>query len=129
MASDWNRLLERIIDTGALTVAEYRLLIVIMRSTLGYRQRSAALGERFLRDRSGLHGRSFERARQGLMDAGLLTYESGKGGRGHRSTYKLNVEESPALTREFTGERKSRSGDAKGPLQSGHGAPERARYR
>ncbi len=50
---------------------------------------------------TGLHGRSFERAREGLVEECLLRFEPPTTkGRGHRTYYELLLE-SPALEREF----------------------------
>ena len=77
MASDWNRLLERILAASPpLTANEYRLALAIARSTLGFRRRSNDVGEKLLRDLARLDGRSFQRARTGLTEAGLLRYTS-----------------------------------------------------
>jgi hypothetical protein len=138
MASDWNRLLERLLAAD-LTVSEMRLALALARSTLGYRRHSSSLGDRHLRDRAGLHGRSFEKARQGLIGAGLLDYEKGTCGRGHRSRYTLLLDEKTAPARAFSEEKKTaperdfrepvkdRSHARKRPLQSGHGIGNRDR--
>jgi hypothetical protein len=122
VASDWNRLIDRLLDVE-LTVHEHRLALAIARSTLGYRRRSERLGERLLRKRSGIgDGRSFQRARDGLVEAGLLRYEPGRRGPGNRSTYELLLDaELPALTRANTGASIARSGGTQLP------APARAR--
>src|SRR5690349_18250396 len=88
MASDWNRLLERLLD-APLTASEYRLALAIARQTLGYRRRSAYIGRAYLRTASGLHGRTVERARDGLAEAGLIRFESPGRGRGKRTKYEL----------------------------------------
>ena len=89
MASDWNLMLERLL-AAPLTANEWRLAAAIARSTLGYRTRSAGIGERLLQERSNLTDRrGFERARAGLIEAGILRYTPGSVGRGNRSTYEL----------------------------------------
>jgi hypothetical protein len=89
VASDWNALLERLLSVP-LTANEYRLALAIARSTLGYRRRSERLGRRLLQEHSGISdGRGFDRARDGLVEAGLLRYTAGSVGRGNRSTYEL----------------------------------------
>jgi hypothetical protein len=89
MASNWNIMIERILAAD-LTLHETRLALAVARSTLGYRTASEAIGERLLQERSGLTDRrSFERARTGLVEKGLLTYTAGRRGRGNRAVYGL----------------------------------------
>jgi hypothetical protein len=89
MASDWNRLLERLLE-APLTVNEYRLAIAIARQTLGYRRREGDIGRKHLQKLSGVtDGRGFARALEGLVEAGIVSYTSGGRGRGRRSHYEL----------------------------------------
>lgn len=102
--SNWNLLFERKLELGpALSLDEHRLLDALARCLLGFNRTSDRLGEALLRERSGLHGRSFERARGGLVEKGLLVFESGGRGRGKRSLYALVLvpEENPATERDF----------------------------
>jgi hypothetical protein len=89
--SDYNVFHERLLDLD-LGVEEYRLAIALGRSLLGFRKRAEYLGQDLLRDTARLiDGRSFERARDGLVEKGLLAYTSpGKSpGRGARGHYEL----------------------------------------
>jgi hypothetical protein len=92
MASNWNAYLEQLLAAD-LTAAEQQLALALMRLTLGYRQTERRLGEELVRATAGgMDGRTFWRARQGLVAKGLLRFKSsGKGGRGHRSLYALNL--------------------------------------
>src|SRR5438309_43530 len=99
--SDWNRLLDRLLAED-LTVAEHRLALALARSLLGWQRLGGPLGEQLLRERARFDGRTFERARDGLIAKGILSYESGGRGRGKRSTYTLILgEEKPAVERDF----------------------------
>jgi Bacteriophage replication protein O len=122
MASDWNLLLERLLG-APLTANEYRLALAIARSTLGYRRRSERLGRRLLQEHSGItDARGFDRARRGLVEAGLLRYTPGRVGRGNRSTYELVLDpEKAALRRPKRRLRKGRVLTGRRPLQRGHG--------
>ena len=64
--SNWNRLLERLLAED-LTVAEQRLALTIARCTLGWQKNEYRIGRARLRELSGLDGRNFERARDGLV--------------------------------------------------------------
>jgi hypothetical protein len=132
MASDWNRLLERLLALN-LTQAETRLALAIARQLLGWNRTSAPLGQRLLRDTAGLDGRSFKRALQGLVEKGYVSVNGGGPGRGKRTTYTLHLDtEKPAQERAITGVAKpapqraiptpvkARSQDKKSPPHSGH---------
>jgi hypothetical protein len=102
--SDWNLFLERTLAID-LTLEELRLANAVARCTLGWSVRENRVGQQFLRDLTGMHGRSFERARAGLVAKGLIDVRSGSGGRGNRDLYRLLIEpETPADEREFGGE-------------------------
>jgi hypothetical protein len=102
--SDWNRFLDRLV-AEELTVAEHRLALALMRLLLGWRRRSHKLGVRLLRDTARLHGRTFEKARDGLVEKGLIRFNAGRSGRGHAGLYEVLVDplESSAQERTFTG--------------------------
>ncbi len=133
MASDWNLFLDRLLE-HKLTVAEYRLATALMRLLLGWNRESAYLGQRLIRERASLDGRSFDRALSGLIEKGLLDVTPGKRGRGNRTLYRLvlgDVEkpaparaeeerEKPAPARAKTPGVKARSHGKKSPLHSGH---------
>jgi len=100
--SDWNDYLDRLLARRDLGVEEYRLALALMRNLLGFRRREDRIGEALLREASGLHGRSFERARGSLVTKRLAVFESSGGGKGKRSLYRLVFdEETPAPEREF----------------------------
>jgi hypothetical protein len=84
--SRWNRYTEALL-AAKLTAAEHRLALAFMRLIPGYRLEERDLGNRLLREVSGLDGRSFERARAGLIEKGLIHYEPGDVAR--RSHYRL----------------------------------------
>jgi hypothetical protein len=100
MASNWNAYLDRLREEK-LTGNEYRLAITLMREILGYRVTEKRIGRKRLREQSGLDGRTFDRARDGLIHKGLIRYEPGAVGRGNRSLYTLILEpaEKAALER------------------------------
>ena len=85
--SDWNLWLDRLIALD-LGVEETRLVHVLGRFLLGHRTREDRFGEDLLRATARLHGRSFERAREGLVAKGLLHFERGSVG-GQRGLYRL----------------------------------------
>jgi hypothetical protein len=94
---------------------------------VGWRQNPARLGEHLLRNVSRLHdGRSFDRAREGLIERGLLHYQPGKRGRGHRSLYELILDpaEKPADERALASEKPA---EKPGEKPAGKPAPERGR--
>jgi len=99
MASNWNACLERLLAAD-LTNEEHRLALTLMRLLLGWRKTSDRLGEQLIRETAGLHGRSIERARAGLVSKGLILYQPGSPGRGHGAVYSLRLdEETPAGAR------------------------------
>lgn len=118
--SDWNLFFDRMIELGpTLTKAEHRLALVIARSTLGFRVTEEGLGERLLRDKAQLHGRSFGQAREGLVAKGLITYSPPDiSGRGQRGRYRLLLE--PAC------DEPTREANADGTAQHHGPAPVRA---
>lgn len=95
--SDWNLAAEAMLEHD-LTVAECRLYVALMRELLGWKKREDRLGEHLLRRTAHLDGRSFKRARTRLVDRGLIDFQPGTVGRGHRSLYRLRLE-NPALQR------------------------------
>lgn len=99
--SKWNLLLDRLL-AQKLTVAEHRLALALARLLLGWNRDGTHLGEAMIRKAAGLDGRTFDRARQGLIEKGLLDYIPGRGGRGNRGHYQL-VLETPAVEREIEG--------------------------
>ncbi len=104
--SDYNVFHERLLDAG-LGTEEWQLAIALVRLLLGFRVRSQRVGEDLLRESSRLHhGRSFKRARDGLIYKGLLSYEPPEHtGRGHRGTYTLLFgDETPASERDIASE-------------------------
>lgn len=111
--SNWNLFLDRMIDAGPqLTKAEHRLAIVLARHILGYYQTERELGEDLLRSESRLDGRSFGRARDGLVSKRVFDYmPPTNAGRGNRGRYRLVLDpvrrdqeesESPAGERGIT---------------------------
>ena len=91
MSSRWNRYLDRKRDLGPFTQHEHQLADAIARCTLGWNRESDALGEQLLRDQSRIpDGRSFHKAREGIVAKGLLSYTPpAVRGRGHRGEYEL----------------------------------------
>lgn len=93
--SRWNLYIEALLAAD-LTAAEYRLALALMRLILGYRLAERDLGDRLLRKTAGtkdgrtlaMDGRTFARARAGLVAKGLLVYRPGVPG-GGRSHYAL----------------------------------------
>ena len=118
--SDWNRYLDRKLALD-LRLEAYRLADAIARNTLGWNTRENEIGQHLLRREARLHGRSFERARDELVAAGLVRFTRGTGGRGHRDRYELLLdEETPAVERANRSETPAQT-----PAQTP--APERAR--
>jgi len=91
VASDWNRLLERLLAEEGLTVAELRLALALARLLLGWKRSSAPLGRALLRQTAGLDGRTFERTLASLVRRGLVQVEPGRIGKGNRAVYTLNL--------------------------------------
>jgi len=109
-------MLERVLAAPRLTSAEHRLVLAIARETLGWRRRRARIGERRLRKLASLDGRTLERAREGLVEAGLVKFTPGRPGRGNAAQYELILDgEMPALTRAFSADVKARSHGTKKP--------------
>jgi hypothetical protein len=96
--SPWNIALEAILERPELTKSAHRLYLALARSLLGFKKEEERLGEDLLRTRGKLDGRTFERARSELIEAGLLHFEPGSRGAGHRSLYRLL---NPALERDL----------------------------
>ena len=97
--SPHNLWLDRLLDAN-LTKGEWQLAAALHRCLIGFRKTSGHLGRDLLQERSGLtDGRNFSRARKGLVDKGLIRYESG-GGRGQRSfsTFSWTMEKASLLT-------------------------------
>jgi len=87
--SPWNLALEAVLEHPDLTKSALRLYLVLMRTILGFRKEEERLGRDLLRSLGRFDGRTFERARQELVEAGLLHFEPGSRGAGHRSLYRL----------------------------------------
>jgi hypothetical protein len=104
-----NAFVERCLQAD-LTEQEWRLAAALELSILGYWDKAAEaykieerLGEALLRSLSRLHGRSFQRARDGLIEKGVIVrFKPGKAGRGNRALYVLS--ETPAQARGLDGE-------------------------
>lgn len=113
--SRWNRLVERVLAEDDLTVAELRLALALARLLPGWRRPEARLGIRLIRQYARLDGRSFERARVGLIARGILTFTPGRPGRGHAGLYSFLpwIDEKSAAERTFTRDLNVRSGDPK----------------
>jgi len=118
--SDWNLYLERKLALR-LGLEASRLADAIARYTLGWNGRENEIGQRLLRDLARLHGLSFDRAREELIDSGLIHLTRGDGGRGHRDCYELLLDqETPASERAIQAETPAQT-----PAETP--APERAR--
>lgn len=118
--SDWNLYLERKLSLR-LGLEASRLVDAIARETLGFNTRSRGVGQRLLRERAGMHGKSFDRARQELVDVGLVGLTRGKGGRGNRDVYELLLDEQSPADERAIGEQTPAETPAETP------APERGR--
>lgn len=95
--SNWNRYLETKL-AAKLNGAENRLLDAIARETLGWNRLAVVMGGRQLQERAGIDRHSFIRARQRLIDTGLIDYQPGKAGRGGvRGTYQVRLGESKSV--------------------------------
>jgi hypothetical protein len=91
--SNWNRWLDAVLAAPKLTANESLLAIALSRLLLGWNKTEGYLGEELIRQTAGsMHGRTFERARAGLVEKGLLRYEPGSVGKGNRSHYALILE-------------------------------------
>lgn len=96
--SKWNLFLERkLAAEPPLGVYEHRLADAIARNTLGYGGRvTRPIGEQLLRTEADLDGRSFQRARQGLVEKGLIRFHAPGGNR--RTVYTVTlIEDEPPL--------------------------------
>jgi hypothetical protein len=101
VASDWNTAVERLLAAD-LTAEEHQLGLALVRETIGYRVRARAVGQQKLRDLARLHGRSFDRARKGLVAKRVVRVTPGRGGRGNRDSYEILLDEQiPAGERAF----------------------------
>ena len=91
MASDWNLFLERKLALD-LTPNESRLADALARLLLGFRRREERFGRQLVLKTSRIdHVRTLYRARDGLIEKGLLDFEPGPKG-GHRgSLYGLKL--------------------------------------
>lgn len=89
--SKWNLFLERKLEADPpLGVYEHRLADANARNTLGYGGKiTRPLGEQLLRTEADLDSRSFQRARQGLVDKGIIRYQSP--GRNRRTVYTVTL--------------------------------------
>ena len=91
--SPWNAALEHSLAAATehrLSASALRLHLALLRYTLGWNRREASLGRRLICELSGLHGRTFERARAELVEAGLVHVEHGANeGQNTRSMYAL----------------------------------------
>lgn len=81
MSSDYNAFHDRLLEAD-LGLQELWLGIAIMRATLGWNARENRIGNQLLREKTGLDGRSFERARAALIEKELIRYTPGARGRG-----------------------------------------------
>jgi hypothetical protein len=100
MGSDWNLYLDRKLALD-LDLEASRLADAIARCTLGWNSRINNVSQKFLRELARLHGRSFEHARDDLVEKGLIRVASGGRGRGKRDRYELILsgEETPVHDR------------------------------
>jgi hypothetical protein len=97
--SMWNAWLDAKLALD-LTVAEHKLADALARNMIGYGGKTTeALGNNLLRGESRLDGRSFERAREGLTEKGLIRFATSGRGRGSRTTYVLAIGETTAVER------------------------------
>ncbi len=102
--SNWNAWHDRLLAAPKLTPNEALLATALARIILGWNLTEERLGGKLIRATAGnMHGRSFERARDGLVEKGLLRYVPGSVGRGNRGTYSLLLldTEKTAVAREF----------------------------
>jgi hypothetical protein len=77
-----------------LTLEESRLADTLAVLILRWSD-SGRYGRQLLRNASGLHGRSLERALAGLVEKGLLVYRPSRSGGTQRSLYVLILKDSP----------------------------------
>jgi hypothetical protein len=99
--SDWNGWHDALLAAPKLTPNESRLAHALARLLLGWKRVECDFGEQLVRETAGkMHGRSFERARDGLVAKGLLHFSPGSVGKGNRGSYRLILPgEKPALPR------------------------------
>jgi hypothetical protein len=91
-ADYYERLLAALVNLEALRlgVALGVLILEFYDKEKGKYLTEARLGDRLVMDAARLHGRSLDRARQELIEAGVIVrFERGKPGRGNRSLYVL----------------------------------------
>lgn len=106
--SDWNDYLDLLLARDDLTAGEWRLAVGLARNLLGFRRRQDRIGERLLMESSGFGYRmNFVRARDGLVAKKLVEYEPGGKGRGHRSRWKLPLDDPPEKRAGESAEEKS----------------------
>jgi len=97
--SRWNLWLDRV-SAADLAHEELRLAVVLAREVLGWNVEQRGIGEKRLRASSKLHGRSLERARDGLREKGLIEFTAGTRGRAGAAVYRLMLRsEMPAPAR------------------------------
>jgi hypothetical protein len=115
--SPWNAYLDMVLAAN-LKHEELRRAIALARYIIGWKRESNRIvsnhiGRDLLRDATGLHGKSFERARDALVARGLLAFKSSGPGRGKRTYYELPIPyiaapewpiENAAPERQFTSE-------------------------
>lgn len=93
--SPWNAAIEHALGVAGerrLSASALRLYLAVLRYTLGWNRREASLGRRLLCDAAGMYGRTFERARTELVEAGLVAVDHGANqGPKTRSSYRLLV--------------------------------------
>lgn len=119
--SGWNAVMDCLL-AHKLTVGEHRLALAIARLTIGWKKPSGAyLGRALIRDTAGLDGRAYQRARDGLVEKGILAVTGGGVGRGNRAYYML-----VPLAEKADEERpipQSEKADAQRPKLVGHKRP------
>jgi len=99
MGSRWNRWHEALLRSD-LKHEELRLGVALGREILGWNETSRRVSDRRLRDLARLHGRSLDRAREGLVEKGLVRHTPGTVGRGGAGMYELGLDgEMPAPAR------------------------------
>jgi hypothetical protein len=120
MASHWNLLMDRL-ATEKLTAAEGQLVHAIARNTIGWnRPGGNYLGMKKLRaDAGNMDGRSFGKARDGLIAKGLLQWVPGKPGKGNRGFYQLLLD----TEQKTVPERSLQTEEKTAPQRSLAGAP------
>lgn len=119
--SGYNQWAEQVLAAD-LTASGFRLAFTLQRLLLGFNMTEDGLGRAQLREVSGLHGRSLERATAELVDAGLVEVDQGHRGRGGRTRYRLllNGRSSAAFSGDLKAAQKAALVSLKRPLQRGH---------